>query len=140
MDKLDVICTAPIVSVAIGISVVSHMPSPPQPDIEFQYLDKILHFAAYAVFGICLQLAIFVRRTELARRPLAGLVIGISALFAAYDEIHQYFVPNRDMSIGDWLADCCGAAASLIFSAVVYRIVTYLRKNFFHRRDPSESG
>jgi VanZ family protein len=35
----------------------------------------------------------------------------IAAVYGIVDEIHQYFVPGRDCSPWDWVADALGAAA-----------------------------
>lgn len=46
-------------------------------------------------------------------RPCLSFVI--TAAYAATDEIHQLFVEGRACRFFDWLVDCSGAAAALIF-------------------------
>ena len=46
-------------------------------------------------------------------RPYLSFVI--TAAYAATDEIHQLFVEGRACRFFDWLVDCSGAAAALIF-------------------------
>jgi VanZ family protein len=40
------------------------------------------------------------------------LAIGITSLYGASDEFHQFFTPNRSVEIFDWLADTAGAATA----------------------------
>jgi VanZ family protein len=40
------------------------------------------------------------------------LAIGITSLYGASDEFHQFFTPNRSVEILDWLADTAGAATA----------------------------
>ena len=42
-------------------------------------------------------------------------------MYGVVDETHQYFVPGRSSSVGDWIADIVGA----IFFVVVFH---YLEK------------
>ena len=52
-----------------------------------------------------------------ARRPWrwseAVLALGLAALYAGSDEIHQYFVPTREARFGDVMLDSSGAAVGL---------------------------
>jgi VanZ family protein len=67
-------------------------------------MDKVAHFALFAVFGCTL--AWGARHFETRAAHLAVILLGV--LFAASDEIHQSFVPRRDSSPGDFLADVAG--------------------------------
>jgi VanZ family protein len=62
--------------------------------------DKLAHFCGYAVLGF------------LAARASGNswLGWGLAALYGGLDEVHQSFVPLRDASAWDWLADALGAA------------------------------
>lgn len=92
----------------------------PLPD--FQFSDKLAHFAAYAALG----LAIAGRRSlgrRLARGPASvpaeedfafdrrGAWIGM--LYGLSDEVHQLFVPLRLFSWWDFVADALGVAAGI---------------------------
>lgn len=70
--------------------------------------DKTAHLAAYAVMGI-----LFVRAFYFGTgwRPWVLVLISffVSALYGVSDELHQSFVPGRDASLGDVLADTAGA-------------------------------
>ena len=61
--------------------------------------DKAAHFAAYALLGFLL------------RRGLGGFrpAFLLAALYGLVDEGHQGFVPGREVSFWDLLADFLGA-------------------------------
>ena len=91
---------------------------------SFSYLpvgppDYVAHFFEYAIFA-----ATLVWGATLGFRssftPKQVLCIGVvAALYALSDEFHQSFVPNRDASLQDVVADVAGSLACL---AVVYWI------------------
>ena len=97
---------------------------PPLPGI--MGIDKIQHMGAYVVFGLLL-----LRATALTGlKPYVRSFI-IGALYGASDEFHQSFVPGRDMSGLDWLADVAGLAIALLAVAVIDK---YLGRGRFGRR------
>jgi VanZ family protein len=71
--------------------------------------DKLAHLGAYAVLGACLAWGQRRQRGGAPAAPGAGaLLILVGALYGASDEFHQSFVPGRDASAADWIADLCG--------------------------------
>lgn len=105
------------------------MSNPPgQPASEWP--SHVAHTGEYAV------LAILVARW--ARPVFPGqrvrvIVLGawlLAAAYAASDEFHQSFVPNRDASPFDWAFDVWGAALGLL----IWRLVLALEGT---RRTPS---
>ena len=56
------------------------------------------------------------------RWSMALLVLGIAALYAASDEIHQSFVPTREGRFGDVMLDSAGAALGLLALWVTGRV------------------
>lgn len=83
------------------------IPAPPL----FPHQDKVMHLAEYAPFG-WLSLKAFMPAT-----PVGLLAsVGFSLAYAASDEMHQSFVPGRDASIMDWLADAVG----ILISGYIY--------------------
>lgn len=67
--------------------------------------DKIVHFAEYAVLGFLISLTL--KFTGVRRYILLGVMI--ATLYGISDEIHQSFVPMRDASIYDVVADSIGS-------------------------------
>jgi VanZ family protein len=87
------------------LSSIPRLPSPPSA-----ITDKHLHLGTYAVLA-----ALLVR--ALARGTWTGVSMRVAiaafvaaTLYGVSDELHQRFVPGRDVSAGDLLADAAGAA------------------------------
>ncbi|MBF0531558.1 MAG: VanZ family protein [Candidatus Omnitrophica bacterium] len=84
--------------------------------------DKIEHIIEYCLWGWLLTRALIgTTRLFLPRFVFLGALL-IAMLFAASDEIHQYFVPGRCADVFDWLADTIG-------SALGAAIFLFLKKN-----------
>lgn len=96
----------PVVVAWMGaLFFLSSLPSPPQT-LAFDFGDKIAHAAAFGVLGCFLS---FARLPY----PLGSLnrVMLVTVLVIAYgvsDEFHQSFVPGRDSSATDIVADGIG--------------------------------
>ncbi len=94
------------------LSSKSDLPVPPL----FSFQDKIEHGIAFGMLGI------FFHRSFKPHwaPPLLTRVLVITAMVAAYgafDELHQSFVPARDASLADFVADTIGGLVSaIIFS------------------------
>jgi VanZ family protein len=102
------------------------------PDINqwFPNMDKIAHFGVYLILGISVQLAILGYFTEAGRRTLMISTVLFGLAFGITDEFHQSFVPGRDCSFGDLIADIIGVALSLIFIKYVILIFEKMKKKY----------
>ena len=69
--------------------------------------DKLIHATEYAVLGALL-LAVF-RAQGVSARWLIPLAVLCGGLYGLTDEWHQSFVPGRDASLWDALADTVGS-------------------------------
>ncbi len=76
----------------------------------FQQSDKLLHIMEYALLGWLAHHAVLASRPCTPRRIIVLISIGIGILYGASDELHQYFVPTRNASIADVVADTVGVA------------------------------
>jgi len=85
---------------AAGIATVSHQPLG-EGISAFPHADKVVHVVEFAVFFVLAWLAS-------GRRVKWSLALSVA--FAVSDEIHQAFVPTRDASALDLLADGAGMA------------------------------
>jgi len=96
------------------LSDQSHLPVP----LVFNAQDKLIHAAAYAGMA-CLFWQSW--RGRVSYRLLALITVLFCSLYGITDEWHQSFVPGRDASIYDWLADTAGAflLASLLYKREV---------------------
>jgi VanZ family protein len=70
--------------------------------------DKVAHFTAYAALGFLTARAL-AWTTAHRGRALVFLSFVLAALYGVSDEFHQSFVPGRDASVADALADAAGA-------------------------------
>jgi VanZ family protein len=83
------------------------------------YLDKVLHFLAYALLGILFLRAFKTSRIKNNVKLMLILSILLSFLYGVSDEIHQYFVPYRNADLMDVLADMFGAITGVyIYQAI----------------------
>lgn len=82
--------------------------------------DKVCHFLEYLLLSLLLARAL---QTGAVSHPKSRylLAFGISFLYGVSDEFHQYFVPNREASGFDLLADLSGSAAGIPISRWIRR-------------------
>lgn len=73
--------------------------------------DKIAHFGEYAVLAFLVTRALSLLRPSASPRLLALIAIALATAFGVSDELHQHFVPNRDASLYDLMADFAGSVS-----------------------------
>ncbi len=101
-----------------GIFYLSHQPSLEVIPPLFQYQDKVLHAGMYFILSV----SMIVNRDLCRGFHPVPIIFILGLIYAVSDEIHQSFVPGRDCSAGDVLADIVGLSIALS---------VYLR---YHRR------
>ncbi len=90
-----------------------------RPEVLSSAPDYLLHGAAYAGLAVLSVRALAKRLfSGLRSRHLAG-GIAIAALFGVSDEWHQLYVPGRDGSLLDVLADTVGAGLGAAFLVAI---------------------
>jgi VanZ family protein len=100
----------PVIIFSIAIFYFSHQSRPPEALPKFEHSDKLIHFIAYFIYGLSLQLALLCIKNK-TKFILSTVLIG--SLYAASDEFHQSFISGREADIFDWYADCAGIIFSL---------------------------
>lgn len=98
------------------IHLVGAAPSAEQTAEFHHLLRKCGHLTEYGIFAALMawaQPGLTIER--------AGLTWGAAALYAATDEWHQTFVPNRGPAFTDVLIDSAGALAGLVIWLVLSR-------------------
>ena len=90
------------------LSAQSH----PEDHMPFvtHFSDKVLHAVEYAVFGALCYRALHGSGNDSWRQQAIPAAILLASLYGISDEVHQAFVPFRNSSWLDWLADTLGAA------------------------------
>ena len=114
----------PALSYTVVIFIFSSLPGSEIPHLPFWNADKVVHFLEFGLLGIFLYRAFRLYR-PLKRPYLLTLVVGIP--YAAFDEVHQYFVPGRNCSAADLLFDILGIAVLAALSARQHRGKTGIR-------------
>ncbi|THI85055.1 MAG: VanZ family protein [Nitrospira sp. CG24A] len=72
--------------------------------------DKVLHAVEYAGLAVlCYRAFRWAAGPSVARQALV-LAVVTASIYGITDEVHQFFVPFRESSWLDWLADTAGAA------------------------------
>jgi VanZ family protein len=71
--------------------------------------DKFQHLLAYLALAASLVFWFSPHQRRLRRLRTFLLLVAISSLYGAIDELHQLYVPGRDCNIWDWIADTLGA-------------------------------
>jgi VanZ family protein len=103
----------PLIVSCLAIFIQSSHPGPERmPDVRF--LDKLLHFGAYAVLGILFFRAYETLPHKDNRNLLIFFSIASATLYGISDEIHQYFVPYRHADILDAAANTLGSTCGVI--------------------------
>jgi VanZ family protein len=75
----------------------------------FAMQDKAIHFMEYGVLSVLFFISL--RKSAPGYNIKAAAVVAIifSGFYGISDEVHQYFVPGRESSIGDVTANFIGA-------------------------------
>ena len=97
-------------SIIVYLSSQSY-PSQHLPSFLFSMSDKLLHGLEYGMLGILLYRAFYQTIGSIGSMSLA---IICAVAFGISDEIHQWFVPNRQADIWDLLADTLGASIFIV--------------------------
>lgn len=91
------------------MALIFYMSSRPAPEgllPEIWNIDKVIHFIEYGILGILWFRALKTSGANIGRIAIAAFAI--TFLYGLSDEIHQYFVPERDASVFDAVADGLG--------------------------------
>ena len=110
MSRSLLVLWAPFVA---ALGVVFWLSSLPDVPVPRHVWDKLLHAVGYAGLGV---LAMRAFHGGLVRpRPVPTVLAGLTViLWGISDEFHQSFVPGRDASALDVLADAVGFAIGAV--------------------------
>lgn len=71
--------------------------------------DKAVHGALYAVLAW-----LSCRASGVSSARAAAAIAIATAVFGAFDEWHQTFIPGRTPAVADWIADVLGVGAGVL--------------------------
>ena len=102
-----------------GIAFLSHQSQ--LPDVPGGPPDWLLHAIEFGVLAVA---CLYGSTRGFDRRHLSGktalLALLIAVVYGALDEMHQGFVPGRDDSFRDWIADSIGALLAVSILVLVW--------------------
>ncbi len=75
----------------------------------FPYDDKVLHFLVYGLLAFLTARNVAADKPTRSTSKIAFISIVFCSLYGLSDEIHQAFVPTRQASVADFIADCLGS-------------------------------
>lgn len=110
---------------AAAIFVSSSIPSTKLPKVAIWNADKIAHFGVYFVLAFLIH-RLLQSQTRFPRLHLHPYIFTLvcTTLYGLSDEIHQLFVPGRNTSIEDLMADAAGAALFCLLHQLFTRRAT----------------
>ncbi|HET9574966.1 MAG TPA: VanZ family protein [Nitrospira sp.] len=109
----------PVIAYASLIFYLSSLPHPEEdlPKFLFDKLgDKLLHVIEYAVLALLCHRAFRWAAVPRVAQQAVLLAIVTASFYGMTDEVHQAFVPFRESSWLDWVADTAGAVIGAVGS------------------------
>lgn len=83
--------------------------------------DKVLHSGAFFLWSLLGALALSAAWPRLPALWFVAILTTGGALYGLSDELHQAFVPDREVAVLDWVADCLGAFIGAVVAALIRR-------------------
>lgn len=113
-DRKVLLVYMPLAVYWLVIFVATSIPVDAMPRF-FNAQDKFEHFLAYFILEILLALTLHFQNkvSFLKRKPILFSLI-LLTIYAAIDEIHQYFIPGRYADVFDWAADVLGGILAIL--------------------------
>ena len=88
--------------------------SRPLPGVSIPFLDKFLHICEYAVFGILAAKAFKNSSRKTFFENFKAFAVVGSVVYGISDEFHQSFIPLRQFSVLDMIADGIGGTIGVV--------------------------
>jgi len=103
----------PVLGYISLIFFFSSLHQPPDP-LKFKHADKLYHLGEYGMFSLLVGRAFRFSVSPYSKLGAAVMTVAMVMMIAASDEYYQSFVPGRDSSIYDWMADSTAAVLACI--------------------------
>lgn len=111
-----VVAVIPIATLSAFIYYMSSIPANELPDFTQSVSDKLLHVAAFFVYGLSSQFAVLGNFRTWSNNKIRVIALLIGASYGLLDEVHQMVVPGRNSTYTDWIADVLGLLLALMFT------------------------
>ena len=108
------------VPVALYAGVIFYLSAQSHPEEQLPSFlikdvsDKVLHAVEYGILSLLCYRAFRWAAGPAVARQAVVLAIVAASVFGITDEVHQFFVPLRESSWQDWLADTIGAVIGAV--------------------------
>ena len=108
------------VPVALYAGVIFYLSAQSHPEEQLPSFllkdvsDKVLHAVEYGILSLLCYRAFRWAAGPAVARQAVVLAIVTASVYGVTDEAHQLFVPFRESSWQDWLADTIGAAIGAV--------------------------
>lgn len=112
--------TIKIVNIITGYKQITEEEKLELVQIIHPIIRKIAHYILYMAGGILIINYLDILKFEQKKKIIYSIIIGM--LYAISDEIHQYFVPNREMQIKDVFIDTLGIITG-VFLYITLKII-----------------
>lgn len=96
------------------------------PDIGFSWQDKVYHASAFVWLSALFNLTMLAWWPKLKLRHVWIITMLFAASYGGFIEVSQLYIPNRDASVLDWVADMLGAIAGT--SLIVNGFSRYIQR------------
>lgn len=111
----------PLVIYWLTLVLLTSLPAKALPTVKLS--DKVEHFLAFFGLGLLLNLALyFEEKYPLLNKYPALFTFIAGAIYAAFDELHQMFIPGRVCDIIDWTADIIGLLIGIVIINILIRL------------------
>jgi VanZ family protein len=97
---------------------------------EVPFSAKVFHVVEYSMLGLLLCRAWYSTFRIHSPVPFIARVLAVGVLYAASDEIHQSFIPDRTPAVSDVLLD----ASALCLGVAIFFAVWYVRARLGRRQ------
>ena len=101
------------------MALIYYLSSLPVSEEPYFVPDYVFHFFVYAVLGALFLRAFGRHKTTSTRAPFWAAIASI--IYAAFDELHQSFVPTRDCSLNDFMVDTVAILLIILIAVLVKR-------------------
>ena len=115
------------------LSSISKIPDLNRGDLP---LDKLVHLIEYFLLGILMARGLYYQNNIKINQRYFLYSILVAAAIGFIDESYQFFVPNRDASILDFVFDCLGCVAGVFIFNKYIKDEEFYKKNFPGKAHP----
>ena len=102
----------PAMVMAVAILFVSSIPNLAGPVNSIFGFDKVMHIAEYGLFSWLVLRSLSWFKPKGMATAMLLFVVFVVAIFAGLDEYLQSFVPGRDSTVADFVADLIGVGGA----------------------------